>query len=144
MATVAAGAGALDLNVALSAAEAGVAGLEFLSGIPGTVGGGLRMNAGAYGREVKDVLVSAAALDRAGGERVVAAAAMGFVLPPLRGRPRIGSLSRRGFAASAATRRRSARRMAEIQRRARGDASRSAPAPAARPSPTRPATRRGG
>ncbi len=75
---VAAGAGALHLNVARFAAEAGVAGLEFLSGIPGTVGGGLRMNAGAYGREVKDVVVSAVAVDRAGGERVVAAAAMGF------------------------------------------------------------------
>ena len=48
---VTAGAGALDLNVALTARDAGLAGLEFLSGIPGTVGGGLRMNAGAYGSE---------------------------------------------------------------------------------------------
>ena len=56
---VATGAGALDLNVALTAAEAGIAGLEFLSGIPGTVGGGFRTNAGAYGSEFKDVLVSA-------------------------------------------------------------------------------------
>ncbi len=63
---VVAGAGALHLNVALAAAEAGIAGLEFLSGIPGTIGGGLRMNAGAYGREIKDVLVSATALDRSG------------------------------------------------------------------------------
>ena len=47
-----AGAGALDLNVALTAAEAGIAGLEFLSGVPGTIGGGLRMNAGAYGSEI--------------------------------------------------------------------------------------------
>jgi UDP-N-acetylmuramate dehydrogenase len=65
-ATVEAGAGALDLNVALACREAGVAGLEFLSGIPGTIGGGLRMNAGAYGREIKDVLVSAVALDARG------------------------------------------------------------------------------
>jgi UDP-N-acetylmuramate dehydrogenase len=61
------GAGALDLNVALTAAEAGIAGLEFLSGIPGTVGGGFRTNAGAYGSEFKDVLESATALDAQGG-----------------------------------------------------------------------------
>jgi len=64
--TVRAGAGALDLNVALTAAQAGIAGLEFLSGVPGTIGGGLRMNAGAYGSEIKDVLVGAEAIDRAG------------------------------------------------------------------------------
>ena len=63
---VTAGAGALDLNVALACREAGVAGLEFMSGIPGTVGGGLRMNAGAYGREFKDVLREATALDSDG------------------------------------------------------------------------------
>ncbi|MGB8182335.1 MAG: UDP-N-acetylmuramate dehydrogenase, partial [Stellaceae bacterium] len=57
------GAGALDLNVALAACTAGIADLEFLSGIPGTIGGGLRMNAGAYGREFKDVLREATALD---------------------------------------------------------------------------------
>ncbi len=64
-----AGAAALDINVAKAALEAELAGLEFLRGIPGTVGGGLRMNAGAYGREFKDVLVEAVALDRQ-GERV--------------------------------------------------------------------------
>ncbi|MCC6469609.1 MAG: UDP-N-acetylmuramate dehydrogenase [Alphaproteobacteria bacterium] len=63
---VIAGAGALDLNVAHVAAEAGLAGLEFLCGVPGTIGGALRMNAGAYGAEVKDVLVSAKALDPRG------------------------------------------------------------------------------
>jgi UDP-N-acetylmuramate dehydrogenase len=63
---VKAGALALDANVAQVAAEAGIGGLEFLSGIPGTVGGALRMNAGCYGTEVKDVLVSCEALDRAG------------------------------------------------------------------------------
>ena len=60
------GAAALDLNAALSAAEAALTGLEFLSGIPGTIGGGLRMNAGAYGREIRDVIVAAEALDPAG------------------------------------------------------------------------------
>jgi UDP-N-acetylmuramate dehydrogenase len=51
------GAAALDLNVARVAAEAGIGGLEFLCGVPGTIGGAVRMNAGAYGRETKDVLV---------------------------------------------------------------------------------------
>jgi len=77
-ATVEAGAGALDLNVALACREAGVAGLEFMSGIPGTVGGGLRMNAGAYGREFKDVLRQAVALDAAGNKHVLALPALGL------------------------------------------------------------------
>jgi UDP-N-acetylmuramate dehydrogenase len=72
------GAGALDLNVALTAAEAGIAGLEFLSGIPGTVGGGFRTNAGAYGSEFKDALVSADALDRRGGLHTLTPAEMGL------------------------------------------------------------------
>jgi UDP-N-acetylmuramate dehydrogenase len=72
------GAAALHLNIALFAAESGVCGLEFLSGIPGTAGGGLRMNAGAYGREIKDVLVSATALDRSGRTHVIEGASMGF------------------------------------------------------------------
>ena len=73
---ITAGAGALDLNVALSACAAGIAGLEFLSGIPGTVGGGLRMNAGAYGAEFKDVLVSATAFDAKGKRREMTPAEM--------------------------------------------------------------------
>jgi UDP-N-acetylmuramate dehydrogenase len=63
---VKAGALALDANVAQVAAEAGIAGLEFFSGIPGTIGGALRMNAGCYGTETKDVLVSCEAVDRSG------------------------------------------------------------------------------
>jgi UDP-N-acetylmuramate dehydrogenase len=63
---VRAGAGVLDRNVALAAGEAGIAGLEFLIGVPGTIGGALRMNAGAYGSEIKDVLVEATAVDRGG------------------------------------------------------------------------------
>lgn len=61
-----AGAGALNGSVAAAAAKAGIGGLEFLSGIPGTVGGAMRMNAGAYGAEVKDVLLAAVAIDRGG------------------------------------------------------------------------------
>jgi UDP-N-acetylmuramate dehydrogenase len=76
--TVTAGAGALDLNVALTAAEAGIAGLEFLSGVPGTIGGGLRMNAGAYGSEIKDVLIEASAIDRTGAVHRVPAAGLGL------------------------------------------------------------------
>jgi UDP-N-acetylmuramate dehydrogenase len=72
------GAGALDRIVAYTAAEAGLAGLEFLSGIPGTIGGSLRMNAGAYGAEIKDVLVSATAIDRNGRSHAVDSASMKF------------------------------------------------------------------
>jgi UDP-N-acetylmuramate dehydrogenase len=75
---IVAGAGALDLNVALTAREAGIAGLEFLSGIPGTIGGGLRMNAGAYGAEFKDVLVEVQLIDPAGGSRTVTAEELGL------------------------------------------------------------------
>ena len=75
---VSAGAGALDINVALAAAEAGIAGLEFLSGIPGTVGGGFRTNAGAYGSEFTNVLISADAVDRGGRIHRVSAAELGF------------------------------------------------------------------
>jgi UDP-N-acetylmuramate dehydrogenase len=60
------GAAALDINVATAAKQAGIAGLEFLSGVPGTIGGALRMNAGAYGREIKDVLIWAEAADGRG------------------------------------------------------------------------------
>jgi len=77
-ATLFAGAGALDSSVALAAQGAGLAGLEFLSGIPGTIGGGLRMNAGAYGSEVKDVLIGAVAIDRQGGLHDIAPAQLDF------------------------------------------------------------------
>lgn len=63
---VTAGAAALDINVSTAAQRAGLAGLEFLSGIPGSIGGAIRMNAGAYGRETVDVLIEATTLDRMG------------------------------------------------------------------------------
>lgn len=68
-AKVTVGAAALDANVARVSAEAGIGGLEFFSGIPGTIGGALRMNAGAYGAETKDVLTDALVLDRRGNAR---------------------------------------------------------------------------
>jgi UDP-N-acetylmuramate dehydrogenase len=73
-----AGAGALDVTVALTARDAGIAGLAFLSGIPGTIGGGLRMNAGAYGRELKDVVESADALDASGAAHRLSLAELGL------------------------------------------------------------------
>ena len=72
------GAGALDVNVALVAKQACLGGLEFLSGIPGTIGGGLRMNGGAYGSEFKDVFVSAMAIDNFGNVKVLSYQDMGF------------------------------------------------------------------
>ncbi|MBI1205697.1 MAG: UDP-N-acetylmuramate dehydrogenase [Azospirillum sp.] len=76
--TVVVGAAALDVNIALAAGHAGVAGLEFLSGIPGTIGGALRMNAGAYGREMVDVVVEAEAIDRAGVSHTLTARELDF------------------------------------------------------------------
>jgi len=73
------GAAALDAAVARAAADAGVGGMEFLRGIPGTVGGALKMNAGCYGREIKDIFVEATAIDGKGGEHRLASADMGFV-----------------------------------------------------------------
>lgn len=73
------GAAALDANVAKAAADAGIAGLEFLRGVPGTIGGALRMNAGCYGREVADIFVEATALDGAGNKVTLSKADMGFV-----------------------------------------------------------------
>ncbi|HEX4118842.1 MAG TPA: UDP-N-acetylmuramate dehydrogenase [Rhizomicrobium sp.] len=73
-----AGAAALDANVAKAAAEAGIAGLEFLRGVPGTVGGALRMNAGCYGREIADIFVEATALDGEGNKITLTKADMDF------------------------------------------------------------------
>jgi UDP-N-acetylmuramate dehydrogenase len=73
-----AGAAALDLNVAMAAREAGLAGLEFLSGVPGTIGGALRMNAGAYGSEMKDVTLGAEAVDLSGQRQYLTNRALGF------------------------------------------------------------------
>jgi UDP-N-acetylmuramate dehydrogenase len=73
-----AGAAALDAAVARAAADAGIAGLEFLRGIPGTIGGALAMNAGCYGSETKDVFVEAHAMDSRGKMVTLGPAEMGF------------------------------------------------------------------
>ncbi|MBV9693071.1 MAG: UDP-N-acetylmuramate dehydrogenase, partial [Alphaproteobacteria bacterium] len=74
-----AGAAALDAAVARAAADAGIGGLEFLRGIPGTIGGALKMNAGCYGKEIKDVLVEAIAIDGKGDRIALSPDDMGFV-----------------------------------------------------------------
>lgn len=76
--TITCGAAALDVNVAELAAQHSLAGLEFLSGIPGTMGGALRMNAGAYRSEIADVLVSAQALDGQGQLHTLMPSDFGF------------------------------------------------------------------
>ena len=64
--------------MAKAAAEAGIDGLAFLRGVPGAIGGALRMNAGAHGGEIKDCLIEAAGIDRAGGKRTFDNGALGF------------------------------------------------------------------
>jgi UDP-N-acetylmuramate dehydrogenase len=76
--TVRAGAAVPDVKVARAAQDAGIAGLSFMRGIPGGVGGALRMNGGAYGRETKDALVEARAVDRQGRVHVLSNGDMGY------------------------------------------------------------------
>ncbi|HEX8526955.1 UDP-N-acetylmuramate dehydrogenase [Allosphingosinicella sp.] len=75
---VRAGGGAMGITVASKARDSGIAGLEFLRGIPGTTGGAVRMNAGAYGREVSDILVEATVVLRDGRVETRAAERFGY------------------------------------------------------------------
>jgi UDP-N-acetylmuramate dehydrogenase len=75
---VRAGAAVPDVKIARAAQKAGIAGLSFLRGIPGGVGGALRMNGGAYGRETKDALVEVRAVDRQGRVQVLSNADMHY------------------------------------------------------------------
>jgi UDP-N-acetylmuramate dehydrogenase len=77
-ARVRAGAAVPDVRVAKAAQEAAIAGLAFLRGIPGAIGGALRMNGGAYGGETRDILVEARGVDRAGNVRIFANADMHY------------------------------------------------------------------
>jgi UDP-N-acetylmuramate dehydrogenase len=72
------GAAVPDVKVARAAQEAGISGLAFLRGIPGAIGGALRMNGGAYGGETKDVLIEARGIDRAGRLRLLGLADMHY------------------------------------------------------------------
>ncbi len=76
--TIAAGAAVPDVKLASAAARAGVAGLAFLRGIPGAIGGALRMNGGAYGAETADVLIDARGVGRDGSIHIYSRAEMGF------------------------------------------------------------------
>ena len=73
-----AGAALPGVKVARAAQEAAIAGLSFLRGIPGGIGGALRMNGGAYGRETKDAMIEARGVDRQGRVHVFANADMGY------------------------------------------------------------------
>ena len=75
---VTAGASAMDVNVAMACRDSAVGGLEFLCGIPGTIGAALCMNAGAYGAEMKDVTVLATAVDSGGGVHEIRHEELGF------------------------------------------------------------------
>jgi UDP-N-acetylmuramate dehydrogenase len=75
---VRAGAGAMGITVASKARNAGIAGLEFLRGIPGTTGGAVRMNAGAYGRDVSDILIEATLVLRDGTVETWSATRFGY------------------------------------------------------------------
>jgi UDP-N-acetylmuramate dehydrogenase len=76
--TLTCGGGASGILVSSTARDAGIAGLEFLRSIPGTVGGFVRMNGGAYGREVKDVLVDCEVVDRKGQLHTLGLADLGY------------------------------------------------------------------
>ena len=82
---VRAGAAALDGAVARAAADAGIAGLEFLRGVPGTIGGALKMNGGCFGIEIKDVFVEATAIDGKGNKIKLSSAEMAFEYRKARG-----------------------------------------------------------
>ena len=75
---VRAGGAAMGITVASAARDAGIAGLEFLRGIPGTVGGAVRMNAGAYGREVSDILIEVTVVLRDGRIETWPASKLGY------------------------------------------------------------------
>jgi UDP-N-acetylmuramate dehydrogenase len=72
------GGAAMGITVASAARDAGIAGLEFLRGIPGTVGGAVRMNAGAYGRDTSDILIEATVVTRIGAVEVWPAERLGY------------------------------------------------------------------
>lgn len=77
-AAVMAGAGALDLSVAKTAAKSGISGLSFLSGIPGSIGGAVRTNAGCYGRELSDIVTAVEGVSRSGEPVILARKDIGF------------------------------------------------------------------
>lgn len=77
--TVTAGAGALDIHVAATAREHSISGMEFLCGIPGTIGGAVRMNGGAYGADISQILQKAEIVTRVGEIKTLTNHQLGFV-----------------------------------------------------------------
>jgi UDP-N-acetylmuramate dehydrogenase len=75
---ITAGGGALDFNISRAARDAGLTGLEFLSGIPGSLGGALTMNAGAYGSEMKNILIDATLVLRDGALKTLSVDELGM------------------------------------------------------------------
>ena len=119
---VRAGTAVPDVKVARAAQEAGIAGLAFLRGIPGAIGGALRMNGGAYGRETKDALVEARGVDRAGQHPRLQQRRHALHLPALRRAGRRHLHRRRCSRARRAIRAAIAAEMDKITEVARGDA----------------------
>ena len=85
------GAGATDRSIAIHAMQAGLSGLEFLIGIPGTLGGAVRMNAGAFGGETAEVVEQVIALDGRGRRHVLRRGRLRLCLSPLGPARRTGS-----------------------------------------------------
>jgi UDP-N-acetylmuramate dehydrogenase len=110
---VEAGAAALDVNVAMVACEHGLGGLEFLSGIPGTIGGAVRMNGGAYGSDTSQVLIEAEMVERSGKIRLLSNAQCQFTYRHS-GLPEGAVVTRAWFAGQPADSESIARRMQEI------------------------------
>jgi UDP-N-acetylmuramate dehydrogenase len=139
---VRAGGGAMGITVASKARDAGIAGLEFLRGIPGTSGGAVRMNAGAYGRECADILVEATLVLRDGRVETWPAERLGYTYRHS-DVPAGAVVVEVLFAGSPGDPRAIGAKWTASPKSARR-ASRCARAPAAPPSRTRPATRPGG
>ena len=76
--TIIAGSGVLDKTISEFAMNNNIGGFEFLSCIPGTIGGGIRMNTGCFDREIKDILVSVQVLDAKGKVRTIPSEAINF------------------------------------------------------------------
>ena len=139
--TLRCGGGASGILVSSTARDAGIAGLEFLRGIPGTVGGFVRMNGGAYGREVQDIFVEARVVLRDGTVETWPLERFGYTYRHSEV-PEGAVVVDATFSGSPGGRKQSARRWTPSPAPAR-NRSRCAAAPAARPSRIRPVTRPG-
>ncbi len=141
-AQIRAGAAVPDVKVSRAAQEAAIAGLAFFRGIPGAIGGALRMNGGAYGRETSDVLIEARGVDRSGNVRVFTNSDMHYGYRHC-GAPDDVIFTAALFQGAPGDPVAIAAEMGRITEFARGDAADQEPHRRARPSRTRPAKRLG-